>query len=290
MAKREYSGPAIDATEQYVTERNTDGETVAGTSEDDNHDENTEAWPSALDRDDFTATEADAIERLCIHPDSSYSAVAEAVGCSDAMVYKARQKIKEQGKEDSVPFAVERDPKQAGKERGGKKGDDSVPEVSETGSVKEWFIEVMAAHPDESRSEIASRIPDAKDWSGQNYYNVMREGKGRKELKRRILEKGNWDKAAGKIREKLQEVEIEREAETETGGEIDTAEKTTQDVPEQGATTEATSRVDDLEETVATLTQALVSDCANNELISQIVSQVDSETIANSAIEVVVDE
>lgn len=52
----------------------------------------------------------------------------------------------------------------------------------------EWFIEAISDTPNKSKQEIAETIPANKDFSGQNYYNVVKSYSD--VIKQRILEKG----------------------------------------------------------------------------------------------------
>lgn len=112
MAKREYTGEPIDMTdapgETHLSKR--DGETVAGTSDDDFHDEKTDAWPSGLDRDEFTDLQAEIIEQFCMNPNATHMAIAENTEGSDTSVYNVKHKISAMGKGDAVPFDVPDEP------------------------------------------------------------------------------------------------------------------------------------------------------------------------------------
>lgn len=69
MLKREYDGPPIDATEQYVSERNKKGETVGGTTEDDLFDESADWLPRDMDESDFTDKQKQALRAFLAHSD-----------------------------------------------------------------------------------------------------------------------------------------------------------------------------------------------------------------------------
>lgn len=106
MLKRDYDGPPIDATQQYVSERNETGETVAGTTDDDFREETTEAWPSGLDRDEFTNMQADVVRALVLSPEASQSTIGDAVGCTSETVRQVKHKISAMNKAGAVPFEV----------------------------------------------------------------------------------------------------------------------------------------------------------------------------------------
>lgn len=110
--KREYSGPPIDGTEQHISERDVDGETVAGTSDDDLGDERVDVWPDAVPREPFEQGVSDGqslhtqiIEQLAIK-DGPNQVVAERVGCSGERVRAVRNKVSVFAKPDDVGFRI----------------------------------------------------------------------------------------------------------------------------------------------------------------------------------------
>jgi len=277
MAKREYKGPAIDLTdlpgESHIGEK--DGETVAGTTDDDLNDEETEAWPSALDKENFSPTETEVVKTLCLHPKASYNAVAESVGCSHALVYHARQKIKEAGKVDEVPFDVTRS-----QDHGQEQPRQEKTEETDV-SAKEWFIEAMSDDPGASMSEIAGKMPEGKDWHKQNYHNVMRSGRGRAKLKRKIIKKGNWDNADGAIREKLENVDVDVEERNESSA----AESDVESTGESGHE----DREAELEKAIVELSRELAQ--ANSmSILPGVLSEMDDEDVVSAVLTVINDE
>lgn len=112
MAKREYHGEPIDLTdgpgESHLSDKN--GETVAGTTEDDNYDTKTDAWPSALPRNEFSPAQQEIVEKLVVNPNISDSKLAEVMDCSSEYVRQVRHKVSAYLKPDAVPFRVPDDP------------------------------------------------------------------------------------------------------------------------------------------------------------------------------------
>ena len=93
--KREYTGEPIDMTnargETHLSE--VDGETVAGTTAENDGSEVTEYWPSELPREEFTDLQAAAVKQMVITPDACNEAVASAIDSSSKLVNGVRQKI-----------------------------------------------------------------------------------------------------------------------------------------------------------------------------------------------------
>lgn len=114
---RKYEGPPIDATEQYISERETDGETVAGTSDDDNGEMTTDNWPSAVPRKPFVkgttegqSLQSQIVEHLSIR-DGSDASVAEKIDCSTSQVQAVRNKVSVFATPDEVSFEIPDSPR-----------------------------------------------------------------------------------------------------------------------------------------------------------------------------------
>lgn len=105
--KRDYDGPPIDGTEQYISERDEDGETVGGTSDDDRGDETVVDWPDAVPREPFERGEyqTQIVEKLAIK-DRPDPLVAERVGCTRNTVRAVRNKVSVFAKPGDVSFRI----------------------------------------------------------------------------------------------------------------------------------------------------------------------------------------
>lgn len=81
MPKNSYKGTPIDATMQYIRERSVksteNGETVAGTSDDDMGDERTRVLPDEIDTDEYTDTQLEWARQRIQFPDSSLKEFCE---------------------------------------------------------------------------------------------------------------------------------------------------------------------------------------------------------------------
>lgn len=91
--KREYSGPPIDMTEQYIGERPNQGETVSGTSEDDFFSQHTDWLPSGVDEDDFTEKQKEAIRAYLSYTDRESVTMGELAAGKDFSKETARRAI-----------------------------------------------------------------------------------------------------------------------------------------------------------------------------------------------------
>lgn len=113
MAKREFTGDAIDMTElqgeSHLSEV-VDDSVVDGSSDDNNHSKQTNAWPSGLDRSEFTDLQAEIIVRLCLNPTASNMAISEMTEGSDTSVYNVKHKLSAMNMGDAVPFDVPDEP------------------------------------------------------------------------------------------------------------------------------------------------------------------------------------
>jgi len=158
MAKREYNGDPIDITdlngEQHLSEIT--GKTIAGSSDDDLHDESTEAWPSALDRDDFTELQEQIIEKLCLTPDASNKSIAESLDVSSTSPYNVRHKLAAMNHHDDVPFEIPEEPtasvKAAKPYMDEETTNSDVSESDVDAEIKELYQDGVDA------SEIANRV------------------------------------------------------------------------------------------------------------------------------------
>lgn len=99
MPKREYSGSPIDQAwknqtvaeaqekvKEKITMNQTDGETVAGSTDDDKGSESTTALPSYVNPEDLTSTEKDIIKSSILHPGYKGKEIADDVGCDAGYV------------------------------------------------------------------------------------------------------------------------------------------------------------------------------------------------------------
>lgn len=91
--KREYNGPPIDGTEQYVGERNENGETIAGTTEDDLFDESADWLPRDMNESDFTRKQKQALRAYLSHSDRESATPAKIAENHDFSKETARRAI-----------------------------------------------------------------------------------------------------------------------------------------------------------------------------------------------------
>jgi DNA-binding CsgD family transcriptional regulator len=95
------------------------GKTVGGTADPEPGSTETTAWPSALDRANYTAARQSVIEKLAGRPVASVENVADAAGVSNATVRTTlRQALDEVESADELPFDAEAvDPLEANREQ-----------------------------------------------------------------------------------------------------------------------------------------------------------------------------
>lgn len=110
MPTREYKGDPIDATMQYINERSKKGETVAGTSKDDLHEENTIAVPSFVDTTEYDAEQLEMIEKAILNPEMMLKNLCDEYGFryqkASSFLAKFRRKYKRQLKNAELWDAV----------------------------------------------------------------------------------------------------------------------------------------------------------------------------------------
>lgn len=166
MAKREFRGKPLDLTEQYITERSVTGETVAGTTDDDMHDEETVAIPTFVNVDDYKDRELKLLEKKLLHSGLYLEEFAEETGWDMTTVSSFlaqfrrdhEQELLEKGIWQKFAFPNSRRPQQDEPSGG---DEDSTKE-----SVIQYFIEDIDAEPAKVRDELDI------DWSDNKISGV----------------------------------------------------------------------------------------------------------------------
>jgi transposase len=89
------------------------GETVEASTDDDNGDENTDVWPAALDRDDWTEKQQNIIEALATFPDASNTTIADYGDASTNYPHRIKNHIRCYVTPDEVNFDLPDKPKRS---------------------------------------------------------------------------------------------------------------------------------------------------------------------------------
>lgn len=176
MAKRDYSGNPIDATMQYITERETTGETVAGSSEDDHGDEETIAIPSFLDEGEYSTEQLEKIQNAILHPDETLKDICEQFGYhyprTSTFLARFRREHEEELREAGLyeKLSYPRGGSQASEERDAKE------------PAKDRVREYYRNNPDASGAEVIENV-DIGDLSKNQVCGlkagVVRKGAGK---------------------------------------------------------------------------------------------------------------
>lgn len=276
MAKREYSGPAIDMTDQYIGERPNNGETVGGTTEDDVFEQSTEWLPAHVDKDDFSEKQKRALRAYLSRTDRETVTMPELAEGNEFSKETARRAVHKAFRDtrefedltNSVKLAVliwaceglektqneleeqypvssralgeakrvypdlieEKRPitqsqmesavaeykkthsyshtSSSSNSPGGGGGNETQKTKEEIeypddySETYQWFVETISENPEKKPAEIVEMLPEGKDWSENNYYNIVRDHPG--VLKQRINEKGPNDDIRGYLVDKLE--------------------------------------------------------------------------------------
>lgn len=348
--KRKYEGPPIDMTEQYISERDEKGETVAGTTEDDYFTQNTDWLPSGMDEGDFTDMQKDAIRAYLSYADRDEVTMVEIAEGNDFSKETARRAIhkafpdirgfddindstklavlvwahegtnaekqslvdkypissralgeairvypdlikeKQPISQDTIENAVKEYNRVHARTGNSSSSSSSNTRVQKQQSEKvypddfselyEWFIDAVADNPEKSAGEIGDLIPDDKDYSKQNYYNVINDYGH--VIKSEIKDRGtatSEDDLSDYLADKIEWSEYEASESDENTDELEVQEGSNNDNNIDRRLRAVESKVETLRQTVEDVQESNGGGEHDNDIVDIIINSMSDEQI-----------